>query len=134
MLKLLLQIYLKHTMFFCLFFFTLKWHFQDSLICNGENGTPGIDVAHLAELVEDYLNLVACPAPSCENTPHSQQHCIHQHQHLLPDCKKLASSQVEYVRNGRGTKDTKEEKKSSQARDWMEVYSCEGAGQATIAI
>lgn len=34
-----------------------------------KNGTPAIDKAHPAGLVSDYIALIICPAPSCENTP-----------------------------------------------------------------
>lgn len=41
---------------------------NNSMICNSDNGSPTIDTAHPAGL-GTRLTLVACPAPTCENSP-----------------------------------------------------------------
>lgn len=50
-------------------FIYLQNHFYSSVPCNKENGTSAIDTAPLTGLAQNYINLVACPAPFCENTP-----------------------------------------------------------------
>lgn len=49
------------------FFSTLKWQVYHSLTCNRENGNPGIDTAQTADMLQDYISLVACPALSHKN-------------------------------------------------------------------
>lgn len=43
--------------------------FFNSLTCSKDSVTPAVDTACLHDLVEDNITLVACPAPSCDNTP-----------------------------------------------------------------
>lgn len=49
--------------------FSFKINFSDSLTINGENGTPAADTLWLAGWVWNYITMVRCLAPSCENTP-----------------------------------------------------------------
>lgn len=39
-------------------------HFYDSLISRGLNSTPDTDGAPSSDLIENFITLVACPAPS----------------------------------------------------------------------
>lgn len=73
------------------------------------NGTPAIDTASPAGLIQDHITLVACPAPSCKNMSRfTATFSTPQHQHHLAGNKALAS-QSQYVCNVRGAKETKED-------------------------
>lgn len=63
----------------------------------GENAT---DSAALADLVEDYITLVACPAPSCKDSLALWQRFTYQHQLLFAIRGWLALDSL-YVQNSK---------------------------------